>query len=320
MMLDNLRKFIFDFERGFNETINLPQDYLKVKNVVIAGMGASAVPGQAIKESLVLKIPLEVSKNYTLPSFADEKTLLICVSRSGNTKETLSQLKEGLEKKCKVLIAAVEGKIKSEAENLDIPFIQIPAEFSERETREIFSYLFALILKTLKTLNLTNDSPSLSVLKAEEKNIENEAKSFVKKIEKTFPIICCQYSSVGTKWESDLSESGKHLSKSKEVPEIAHNELEAWKNLNENHSLIFLRDEKERKEIKILIEAIKKITPKEVKIFEIYGKGNNKIETVLYLVWFGGLLSYFLGKEKKVDTKKTKFIQMMKEEVKKLSS
>lgn len=319
-MLDNLRKFIIDFERGFNEKINLPQDYQKVENIVIAGMGASAIPGQAIKESINLKIPLEVSKNYILPSFAGEKTLLICVSRSGNTKETLSQFKEGLEKKCKVLVVATEGKIKSEAEKLKVPIIQTPLDFSERETREIFSYLFAVLLKILKSLNLTDESPSLSILKKEKENIESEAKSFVKKIKKNFPIICCQYPSVGIKWESDLSESGKHLSKSKEIPEIAHNELEAWKNLDKKYSLIFLRDKEERKEIKILIEAIKKITRKEVKIFEVYGKGNNKIETVLYLIWFGALLSYFLGKEKKVDTKETKFIQMMKEEVKKLSS
>jgi len=319
-MLDNLRKFIIDLERGFNEKINLPQDYRKVENIVIAGMGASAVPGQALKESIDLKIPLEISRNYTLPSFAGEKTLLICVSRSGNTKETLSQLEEGFEKKCKIIVASVGGTIESKAKNLNVPFIQIPLEFSQRETREIFSYLFALLFKILKNFDLTNDSLSLSFLKKESNNIETEAKSFVKKIKKTFPIICCQYPSVGIKWESDLSESGKHISKSKEIPEIAHNELEAWKNLDKKYSLIFLRDKEERKEIKILIEAIKKIIRKEVKIFEIYGKGNNKIETVLYLIWFGALLSYFLGKEKKVDTKETKFIQMMKEEVKKLSS
>lgn len=319
-MLNNLRKFISDFEKGFNEPINLPQNYREIENAVIAGMGASAVPGQAVKESVDLKIPLEISKNYSLPSFAGEKTLLICVSRSGNTKETLSQLKEGVAKKCKIVIASIGGKIKPEAESLSIPFVQIPLEFSERETREIFSYLFALIFKILKTLDLTEDSPSLSCLKEEFDNIETEAKSFVKKIKKTFPIICCQYSSVGVKWESDLSESGKHFSKSKEVPEIAHNELESWENLNKKHSLIFLREKEERKEIKILIEAIKKITRKEVKILEIYGKGNNKAETVLYLAWFGAFLSYFLGKEKGVNTKETKFIQLMKEEVKRLSS
>lgn len=318
-MLDNLRKFIVDFENGFNERINLPQDYQEVENIVIAGMGASAIPGQAIKESITLKIPLEVSKSYALPSFANEKTLLICVSRSGNTKETLSQFKEGLKKKCKVLVIPIDGEIKLEAEKFGIPIIQIPVEFSERETREIFSYLFALLFKILKTLNLTDESPSLSVLKEEKENIETEAESFLKNIKKTFPIICCEYSSVGTKWESDLSESAKHLSKSKELPELAHNELEGWQNLDKKYSLIFLRTNEERREIKTLIEAIKKITNRKVKVFEIFGKGENKTENILYLIWFGSFLSYFLGKEKKVDTKETKYIKMMKAEIKKLS-
>ena len=282
-------------------------------------MGASIIPAEILKSIVSLKIPLEISKNYNLPFFADKNTLLVCVSRSGNVKETLSQLQQGIKNKCKIIVISLGGEISKRTQKLKIPLIKIPEEFSKRETREIFSYLFGLLLNMVKKLNLTQETLPFGILEKEKNNIEKEAENLALKIRGVFPIICSEYHSLSFRWESDLSESGKKLSKGTVLPELAHNELESWQNLNENYCLIFLRNKKEKKEIKILIEAIKKIIKKEVRIIEVYGKGNNQLEEILYFVWLGELTSYFIGKQKGVDPKETKYIKMMKEEVKKFS-
>ena len=62
------------------------------KNVVLAGMGGSALAADMIKVLTDgwLHIPLAVVKGYDLPGFVGEETLVITISHSGNTEETLS--------------------------------------------------------------------------------------------------------------------------------------------------------------------------------------------------------------------------------------
>ncbi len=76
----------------------LPADYKDVDKVVILGMGGSAIGGDLVR-SLVqseAKIPVIVHRDYGLPAFVDDKTLLIASSYSGNTEETLSGFEPAL--------------------------------------------------------------------------------------------------------------------------------------------------------------------------------------------------------------------------------
>ncbi len=315
-MIQNLRKFPTNFEKGLSIKIKLPKNYKKIKNIVVAGMGGSAIPGQILKDGLILKSPLEVSKSYTLPYFANQDTLLICLSYSGNTQETLSQFNQGIKRKTKIIALASGGKLKAQAQKLKIPLIEIPPGFLPREG---LPYLLSALIKILKTLGLTKESFNLRRLKKEGEKIEKEAKALAKKIKKTFPLICSQYPSISFRWESQFSENSKQISESKTLPELAHNEIESWKKLNKKYSLIFLRDKKETKEIKALIKGIKKIIRNKTQILEVYGKGENKLERILYLIMFGDFVSYFLAKENKVNPRETKYIKALKEDIKKTS-
>ena len=63
-----------------------------IEKIIVAGMGGSALAALIIKNWLESEIdkPIEVIRNYNLPSYANENTLVICSSYSGNTEETLS--------------------------------------------------------------------------------------------------------------------------------------------------------------------------------------------------------------------------------------
>jgi len=313
-MIKNIRRFPIDFEEGLLIKIKPPKDYKEIKNIVVAGMGGSAIPGQILKDGLALKYPLEISRSYTLPSFVNKDTLLICLSYSGNTQETLNQFNQGIKRKAKIIVITSGGKLKSKAQKLKIPLIEIPCGFLPRES---LPYLLSALIKILKALNLTKESFNLKALK--KGNIEKEAKAFTKKMKKTSPIICSHYSSASFRWESQLSENAKQISESKTLPELAHNEIVSWKQLNKNYSLIFLRDEKETKEMKALIRGIRKIIKNKTKILEVYGKGNTKLERILYLILFGDFVSYFLAQENKVNPRETKYIEALKKEIKKIS-
>ena len=72
--------------------------YNEVNRIAVCGMGGSGALGDFIASILSKeKIHVSVIKGYTLPANVDKDTLLIAISISGDTEETLSALKQGYE-------------------------------------------------------------------------------------------------------------------------------------------------------------------------------------------------------------------------------
>src|SRR4030042_2442093 len=76
----------------------LPRDYRDVDKVVILGMGGSAMGGDLVRSlvSSESKPIIFVNRDYDLPAFVDDRTLVIASSYSGNTEETLSAFSQAL--------------------------------------------------------------------------------------------------------------------------------------------------------------------------------------------------------------------------------
>ena len=78
--------------------IKIGRHRLNYKNtfshVVITGMGGSAVSGDYIRALFEnsADFPIFVQRNYTLPNFINQHSLIIVISYSGNTEESLSGL------------------------------------------------------------------------------------------------------------------------------------------------------------------------------------------------------------------------------------
>ena len=85
----------------------------KISHIVFAGMGGSGTIGD-IFASVLSKtdIHVEVVKGYHLPKTVKQNSLLICTSVSGNTIETITVLKEGIELGCKIMAFSSGGEIK----------------------------------------------------------------------------------------------------------------------------------------------------------------------------------------------------------------
>lgn len=318
-MIEKIRNFRIFFKEVFKNNLEFKSDKLdkkEIRNIIIAGMGGSAIPAQIIKDAFSLKIPLEISRGYSLPPWADKKTLVICVSYSGNTKETISQFNEAIKRRCRIVTVTSNGKLEKKAKMLKLPIIKIPQGFLPRES---LPFLIAALIRILKGIDATKEKLKFSfssLAKENLKNTEKEAKKVAKSIKKTFPIICSQYLSASFRWESQLSENAKHLSESKTLPELAHNEIESWREINKNYSLVFLEDKKNNKEITELIKKIKKIIKNNTNLIEIKAKGKTKLERILYLVVFGDFVSYFLAKEKRISPENTDLIKALKKQKK----
>ena len=110
------------------------------KNIVILGMGGSAIGGDLLSDYLAdeLSIPIVVIRGYDIPKFVDENSLVFAVSYSGNTEETLSALKRCLEAKARVIALTSGGKLAVLAQENNFPVIKVPAGI---QPRAAISYL-----------------------------------------------------------------------------------------------------------------------------------------------------------------------------------
>ncbi|MEE8637566.1 MAG: SIS domain-containing protein, partial [Candidatus Margulisiibacteriota bacterium] len=121
----------------------------KIRQVVVAGMGGSAIAGDIAAGLFSGKIdlPLYVMRGYRLPAFVGKETLFFALSYSGNTEETLSAVKEAERCGAKIICIASGGKLKEIAEKNNHPAYLIPSGY---ESRAALPYLLMPILKSLE--------------------------------------------------------------------------------------------------------------------------------------------------------------------------
>src|SRR6188768_2984974 len=108
------KKYIEGFTKQLSEALKIGQALdldrpgSDIRNIVIAGMGASGI-GANLVESLTvgrIPIPITVCKSYNIPQFVSPHTLLIASSYSGDTEETIAALNKALLKRAQVIAIA----------------------------------------------------------------------------------------------------------------------------------------------------------------------------------------------------------------------
>ena len=98
-------------EKSFETDIE-PINYKNIEHIVFAGMGGSGAIGDMFAAILSKsKIHVNVVKGYVLPTTVNPKTLVIIVSVSGNTIETLPILQSTLNLTCKTISFSSGGKM-----------------------------------------------------------------------------------------------------------------------------------------------------------------------------------------------------------------
>ena len=75
----------------------------RARQVVMAAMGGSAIGGDLVRVTVARQagVPFAVCRDYTLPSYVDERTLVFLTSYSGNTEETISAYRLAGEQGCR---------------------------------------------------------------------------------------------------------------------------------------------------------------------------------------------------------------------------
>lgn len=273
-----MRQTILNFPKQFKVGIRAAKDAEFVKkiaadNIIICGMGGSALPGDILKTanlSLKLtKLPIFVHRNYGLPNEANKNSLIVCISYSGNTEETISAFNEAKTKGLKIIVISSGGKLINLAKRRKIPFALVPEGI---QPRCALGYQFSALAKLLSRMGLIKniDRELLSLEKnLQPKKFKEKGKKLAEKLKNSIPIIygSGNFALLAKIWKIKFNENSKILSFFNFFPELNHNEMvgiaeNKIKNLNKFLKVIILRDKsgdkKNLKRIKITSEILEK--------------------------------------------------------------
>ncbi|HTO17314.1 MAG TPA: bifunctional phosphoglucose/phosphomannose isomerase [Edaphocola sp.] len=292
-----------------------------IKNIVLTGLGGSGIGAELVHNYLedILHLPLSINKNYHLPKFVNNNTLVIVNSYSGDTEETLQAFHEAKEKKAMIVCITSGGTLKQLAENSDFDIAILPEGMPPRVC---VPTSFSQILFILKELELIDNSfiseieHAKILLEKESSNIQLEAQAIAKKIYKTTPILYSNQDidSVITRWRQQLNENSKILAWERAFPEMNHNELVGWKDNHKDFSVLFLHTGVESQLIKNRFEICKEvIKEKAFLVLDIFAKGNSFFSRALYLIYLGDWLSVYLAELRGVDAVEVEVINYLKE-------
>jgi glucose/mannose-6-phosphate isomerase len=300
----------------------------RFSNIVLAGMGGSAIGGDLVK-SLVrreIDIPFEIHRNYGLPTYVGPNSLIICSSYSGATEETLTAFKQGLGRKCHMLCITTGGELARLADESGIPTIIIPPGLPPRAA---LGYSFTPILIALGRLRLINDY-SNELEKAAEflakqgqsyqaESTDNHAYNVAELIHGKIIIIYAGadlLDTVAMRFKGQICENSKQLAFCNVFPEFNHNELVGWelsKQFAEYARVIILKDKDDHPQISKRMAIISNIlTGKQIDVINLESSGQNPLERLLSLVQLADYTSYYMALLNEVDPTPIEIINYLK--------
>lgn len=309
-----------------------PPAYHEINSVVVAGMGGSAIGGsllQALAEP-ECPVPISVNRDYDLPAYVSDNTLVIASSYSGNTEETLSALDEALALGAKPVAVTTNGRLAEIATGQGLPLVQFSYSSPPRAA---VGHSFTLLLGLLFRLGLLEDktdeiAEAIDVMLRLQRVIgpqvpaaRNPAKDLTLRMMGKVPTI---YGSgiltpVARRWKGQFNENAKTWAAYDELPELNHNTVLGYEHPSHRHDTMFvvmLRSSLEEPRIQTRFEVTAELLEQVgIDHVMIASWGESPTAQMLSALHYGDFVSYYLAALNAVDPTPNPAIDYLKEKL-----
>lgn len=327
-MKKNIESFPNQILDSFSSLEKLRIIKKSISSILIIGQGGSSIGGLLLRDLLIKEInyPIVINHGYKLPNWVSSKTLIIVSSYSGNTEEALSVLNTSLKKGFRPVCVSSGGKLLKICKKQKLDFLTLPEGFQPREALaySIFS-LFSIFLKYQIISNkifLKLKRASKFVLNHQSEIIK-KAKVLSRVIHQKTPIIYSSnlFSGAVIRFKQQLNENSKNHSWCNIIPEMNHNEIVGWQNLNDEIKKtlipVFIKSnldlKKNKQRIEITLDYLKQ---KKIKAKVINIEKGDLYSQYLFLINMFDFTSFFLAKKNNVDPYDISSIFMLKSKLK----
>ncbi|MBU1167369.1 bifunctional phosphoglucose/phosphomannose isomerase [Patescibacteria group bacterium] len=313
------------FPEQFTKTLELIGDKKvegKFENVIICGMGGSAMPYDLLAAYLSYKhidLNLYVSRTYSLPKEASEKSLIIISSYSGNTEESLSCMDEAEAKKYTIVGFSRGGQIEERCEAKGYPYVKYPEEPAEFQPRAAIGYSFSSMLYFLMNSGLIPDN------KAEIReladflsgfDLQSRAEEMAAEIGDLIPVIYTtdEYqNTVARIVKIKFNENAKYPAFFNSFPELNHNEMVGYTQKAEQFYFIFFKDSTSHPRILKRMEITKDLLEeKGAQVVEVEMQGATFLQKMFHTLLFGDYLTTYKALANDIDPTPVKMVEDFK--------
>jgi glucose/mannose-6-phosphate isomerase len=305
---------------------NLTPCTKEIRNVLICGLGGSGIGGTIVSDIISPKvnIPIAATKDYSIPNFVNEHTLVIANSYSGNTEETLYALEKCQSRGAEIAVITSGGKLKTTAEENNYNKIIIPGN---QPPRAMFGYAFTELFFMLNHYGIIDNSfkegfnKAIILLDVEKADIQKQAMDLAKKMHKQTPVIYVAngFEGVAVRFRQQINENSKMLCWHNVIPEMNHNELLGWRTNIDDLAVVYFRNKCDYNRNQIRMDINKKVISKFTSnITEIWSKGDTVLANSLYHINLGDWVSWYLSEMNNVDAIEIDVINFLKGELAKV--
>lgn len=325
----NMEQYTHELTDDLIQSIQLAEenpiriDADKVQNIIICGMGGSGIGGMLAKDILSnhLRFPIDFCKSYHLPNYANENSLVICSSYSGNTEETIALFEQAVAKKAQIIAICSGGYLAELCIKNKVKAIIIQGS---KQPRAAVGLSLVQQLHVLGTLFLSDSEKKAlfeelkqvcEVLKSRKQVYQEQAHEIAKELNgKNISVVAeTKYDSLVTRFAQQINENAKQKIITGVIPEMNHNQLVAFSDFDDNDAVIFVNGKyyhpQNLKRLEFLTQRLKK---QNSQVIEIIAEGKTNVELFVKTLYLMDLVSVELAKLKEVDPEEVEVIHSLK--------
>ena len=314
------------------EVLSPEHDGREIKNIVITGMGGSALAGLIVKKWLEneISLPIEIVRNYNLPKSVSKNTLVIASSYSGNTEESISALNQAIEIGAQIATVSSHGKMEEIARKNQIAHVKLPAGL---QPRMAVIYNFRALTKILVNFGiisnekheeiehyadfLRKESESWVASVSNDRNYAKQLALYSAGRSAVF-LSSSEFSPLAYKWKISWNENAKNISFFNEYPEFNHNEFIGWSShpIEKLFAIFNLRSNLDHPRVQKRFEISDRLlSGKRPAARNIELKGSTYLEQVLWGSILADFVSIYLAILNNVNPTPVELIEKLKVEL-----
>ncbi len=293
--------------------------------IILLGMGGSGVVCTMLQDYLrALRIPIPVIVHKDYAHIEYENALVFVISYSGDTEETIDAYRSLARRgrnTCVVITSG--GKLAQLAPMFSSTLMQVPGGLMPRLA---LGYLFIpAYIALIKAKVIATDPLALKQTEqALSKDVyEAFAKDLVGKLENRIPVVYSSslFSSTSYFWKTSFNETAKTVAFANVIPELCHNELEAYSDLSQIADdalyILILKDLQDESRVRHKMDGLKSVLKNQGQhVAEVAMRGEHLLARLFSLQYLGMWVAYYLALLKKVDPYPIQTIHSFKQKYK----
>jgi glucose/mannose-6-phosphate isomerase len=320
---ESTRGVLLDAHKHFKQGIKIGskialEDIEQIEHLTGVGMGGSMHPFfilQSYLNTQNCKKPINVIRDYTIPTWVSKKGFLFIISYSGNTEEPIGAYRQAYRQGYRMLVMAAGGKLKEIAQQHGTTFVELPAGYQPRHS---FYIMLGVVLQILANsgiiVDLDKEVAHIDTI-LRKSMFDTMGKQLAEKLQGKIPIIytTTKLGRVAERWKICLNENAKMHAFANIIPELNHNEINAYVTKNGPFHTLFLADEQEKREHQKRISVTKQVIQEHgYEATEIVIKGPTPLSRMISAIYMGDWTSYHSALLAGVDPEEVAVIERFK--------